>query len=97
MVTEQDIVDIVSGEISDRKIMAKKSPSYKTGFFTKDKWIKSYTTLETKKRLVTEIEIKKLIAEGSKTLKISKDTILTPFALEIIQEKGIKIISEGSE
>ncbi|PIU83680.1 MAG: hypothetical protein COS68_02725 [Elusimicrobia bacterium CG06_land_8_20_14_3_00_38_11] len=93
MVTEKEIIDVIADEMADKR-SGENITSYKSGFFTKDKWIKSRSTLTTKKNLITEFEVRKIIVAGSKTLKISKNTIIGPLALEIIQEKGIKILRE---
>ena len=93
MVTEKEIIDVIADEMAD-KMSGGSVALYKSGFFTKDKWIKSQSTLTTKKNLITEFEVRKIIVAGAKTLRISKDTIIGPLALEIIQEKGIKILRE---
>ncbi|PKM92863.1 MAG: hypothetical protein CVU80_01115 [Elusimicrobia bacterium HGW-Elusimicrobia-4] len=91
MITEREIVDVIADEMAD-DLAGVGVASYKSGFFTKDKWLKSHSTLTAKKNLITEFEIKKIIIAGAKTLKISKNTIIGPLALEIIQEKGIRIL-----
>ncbi|HAX61755.1 MAG TPA: hypothetical protein DCX95_04230 [Elusimicrobia bacterium] len=93
MVTEKEIIDVIADEMADGLPVGGVS-SYKSGFFTKDKWLKSHSTITAKKNLITEFEIRKIIVTGAKTLRISKDTIIGPLALEIIQEKGIKILRE---
>ncbi|MDO8734386.1 MAG: hypothetical protein Q7K21_04435 [Elusimicrobiota bacterium] len=95
MVTEKEIIDVIADEMAD-KMSSGSVALYKSGFFTRDKWIKSYSTstLTTKKNLITEFEVRKIIIAGAKTLRISKDAIIGPLALEIIQEKGIRVIKE---
>lgn len=93
MIDEKDIIDVIAGEIADKKT-ENKNISYKSGFFTKGVWLKSYSTLATEKKLITESDIRKIIAAGSRTLKISRKTIIGPLALEVIQEKGIKVVRE---
>lgn len=93
MIDEKDIIDLIAGELANKKTENENVP-YKSGFFTKGGWIKSYSTLVTEKKLITESDIRKIIAAGSRTLKISPKTIIGPLALEIIQEKGIKVIRE---
>ncbi|MBI5573416.1 MAG: hypothetical protein HY919_02525 [Elusimicrobia bacterium] len=101
MVTEKEIIDVIADEMAGKMSggsVALYPPddrrAGKSGFFTKDKWLKSHSTLTTKKNLITEFEVRKIIVVGAKTLEISKDTIIGPLALEIIQEKGIKIIRQ---
>ena len=93
MVTEKEIIDVIADEMAD-DLAGGRAALHKSGFFTKDKWIKSHSTFTTKKNLITEFEVRKIIVKGAKTLRISKDTIIGPLALEIIQEKGIKIVRE---
>jgi len=46
------------------------------------------------KKLISEDDIKKLLKQGSNVLVKSKDSILTPLALDLIREKKIIIIEK---
>ncbi|MFN3966209.1 MAG: hypothetical protein ACK4JE_00720 [Endomicrobiia bacterium] len=95
MLKEEDIVDIISDILLMQKDKKEEPKSkYYTGFFLKEKFIKSWTSLPKGRPLLTEYELKQLIKRGEKEIKINKNTIISPLAQEIIQEKGIKIIRE---
>ncbi|OQA92123.1 MAG: hypothetical protein BWY26_00514 [Elusimicrobia bacterium ADurb.Bin231] len=96
MLKEQDIIDIVCENLlnSSKKGNCAGGVSYKSGFFTKKRWIESYSSLNNNRQLITEYEIRKVVQKGERTIKISKDAIIGPLALELIQEKAIKIVRE---
>jgi len=95
MISEKDIIDTVYDVLAENNtVVAGKTSAFKSGFFTKEKWIKSYSSLESKKKLITESDVKAAVKNGAGNLKIPKDAIIGPLALEIIQEKGIKLIRE---
>ena len=43
---------------------------------------------------LSEYEVKRLLADGSKELKVPAHAILSPLALEWLEWRGIKIIKE---
>ena len=95
MISEKDIADVVYEVLSgDTDMPRGVSTAYKSGFYTQEKWIKSYSSLKSKKKLVTEFDVRAAIKKGAAVMKIPKDAIVGPLALEIIQEKNIKIIRE---
>jgi len=95
MISEKDIIDVVCDVLSgDKNTPQGQSSGHKSGFYTQGPWIKSYSSLKTGKKLITEHEVRAALKKGSNVLKIPKDAIIGPLALEIIQEKGINIIRE---
>jgi len=95
MISEKDIIDVVCDVLAEDKIMPlSESSAYKSGFYTQEKWIKSYSSLKSKKKFIAESDVRIAVKTGAGTLKIPKDAIIGPLALEIIQEKGIKLIRE---
>jgi len=72
-----------------------KEKNVKRGFFAGE-YIK---TLQRKrlieKNLITEEIAGEFLKKGIKTIKISRKTILTPLARELLEEKGVKISYEG--
>ncbi|MDI6641271.1 MAG: hypothetical protein QME68_03060 [Elusimicrobiota bacterium] len=95
--TEDDIVEIVTETLkkSQEEAMSntKQKPLY-SGFYPKEKFIVSFTSLPKGRPLLTEYELKQKIKSGVKEIHIAKNTIISPLAEEIIQEKGIKVIRE---
>ena len=94
--TEDDIVEIVADTLKKSKeemSTEKQKPPY-LGFYPKEKFIKSYTSLPKGRPLLTEYELKQKIKNGAKEIRVTKNTIISPLAQEIIQEKGIKVIME---
>jgi len=50
------------------------------------------------RNLITESEVKKQMASGEKTLYVSKHTLITPLAKDLMKELGIcTVIKEGGE
>ena len=95
MISEKDIIDVVCDVLSgDKNTPKSQSSGHKSGFYVREPWIKSYSSLKSAKKLITEHEVRAAVKNGSKILKIPKDAIIGPLALEIIQEKGINIIRE---
>jgi len=95
MISEKDIIDLVYDVIAgDKNIPVSGAHAYKSGFYTQEKWIKSYSSLKSKKKLITEFDVRAAVKSGAVTMKIPKDAIVGPLALEIIQEKGIKLLRE---
>jgi len=93
MLKEDDIIEILSEFLVNKK-EEKLGQKYYSGFYLKEKFIKSWTSLPKGRPLLTEYELKQLIKNGEKEIRIQKNTIISPLAYEIIQEKGIKIIRE---
>lgn len=66
----------------------------KSGFFTKEKYIQSFTSLPNKRRYVSEYDVRKMLEAGAKTVRLPKNAILSPLALETLQAKKIQITWE---
>lgn len=66
----------------------------KSGFFTKEKYIQSFTSLPNKRRYVSEYDIRQMLKTGATSLRLPKNVILSPLALETLQSKRIQIIWE---
>ena len=93
MISEKDIADVVYEVLSgDAGTPRRKSTAYKSGFYTQEKWINSYSSLKSKKKLVTEFDVRAAIQNGAAAMRLPADAIIGPLALELIQEKNIKII-----
>ena len=50
----------------------------------------------TSKALITESDVRRAIQDGSLTIRVSGEPIITPLAASSITEQGIRIIQEGS-
>lgn len=103
MIREEDIAELIAEELKKekdqseekwRKIVAADSePKY--GFFSKERmYIRPQTTLPKGRFLLTEYDLRKMIADGRKEIKIPKNSIISPLALEILQAKGIEVVYE---
>lgn len=64
----------------------------KSGFFTKEKYIQSFTSLPNKKRYVSEYDIRQMLKTGAASIRLPTNVILSPLALETLQSKRIQII-----
>jgi hypothetical protein len=94
MISDKDIVDIVFENIKNKagtQAEGTRMP-YKSGFFADGKYINSYSSLKNNRKLVTEYELRQALKDGSGAIEVPEDAIIGPVALEMIQEKGIKVI-----
>lgn len=100
---KNDIVDIVAQvlaayrkeaapeRISNNAMSPAPDKSYKTGFFAKHKYIEPYTTLKNKRPFISEHDLKCMLKENPREIIVPKNAIISPLALEIIQDKNIKV------
>ncbi len=104
MVSEEDLVEIVlgalksaSGRVDFRKqINQPPARSGKWGFYVRQPYNPSYTSLPAKRIFLSERDIKGMAAQkaGAKTLKIPKEAIVSPLADDWLYRKGIELIRE---
>lgn len=66
-------------------------PAAKFGFFARTEFNPPYTSLRAKRQFISEYEIKKMLGPGQKVLRAKKTAILSPLAMEWLEEKGIVI------
>ncbi len=99
MISIEDLADIMFEEIKYWCCSKKQIPGSRTdtlsgkrGFFVKEPYLKSYSQLVTKRKFFSEWEIKSLLKNNEKILTIPKNSILSPLALDWLEEKGIKIV-----
>lgn len=101
MVSPDDIVEIVlealkrdtPGKENFRKELEKESGKKgRWGFHVKEPYLKPYTSLPARKIFLSEYEIKQMLKDGKKELRLPASAILSPLALEWLAEKGIKIV-----
>ncbi|MEW6040705.1 MAG: hypothetical protein AB1633_04215 [Elusimicrobiota bacterium] len=101
MIGEEDIIEIVADTIKEEswknKVSAvsqpvlKKQEGPKRGFFAKEKYIQSRTSLPKGRQFISEYEIKQMIKDGTSEITVPANAIISPLAQEIIAEKGIKV------
>lgn len=86
------ITDIIVDICSEKDIRGSsdRKPD-KIGFSLGSPYIPSRTTLKGKRDLITEDYLKKMIAAGNKRIKIHADSIITPLARLLIDERRIHI------
>jgi hypothetical protein len=98
MIRDDDIADIIFKSLERekrdwRELVAAKEPKF--GFYSKEPYyIKPYTSLPRGRFFLTEYELKQIIKDGKKEIRLPKNSIISPQAWEIIHEKNIKIIYE---
>jgi hypothetical protein len=100
MVNDDDIVELLVDTLKEDAwkdaVSAKKKagvpsgPKY-TGFFLKEKFINSSTTLPKGKKFLTEYEVKQMIKGGAREITVSANAIISPLAQELLEAKGIKV------
>ncbi len=68
--------------------------TYKSGFFTQEKYIKSYTSLPKGRQLITEYDVKTYLKThpGAKEIEIPEKAIISPLAEDLIYSLGLKVI-----
>lgn len=101
MVSPDDIVEIVldalkknhPGKENFRKELEKESDKKgRWGFYLKETYNKPYTSLPAKKIFLSEYEIKQMLKDGKKELRLPSSAIISPLAQEWLSQKGIKIV-----
>ena len=102
-VSKEDIVDIVASclkcavprESSAKKMIEQKnSRQGKWGFYLRETYNKSFTSLPTKRLFYSEYDIKRILKESKNKLQVPKSAIISPLAEEWLKEKRIEIIYE---
>ena len=100
MVKTEDIVDIIDETIRKgiwRKVVsAGEEPPKKhySGFYTEDRFIKSWTALPKGRPFISEYQVRNLIKDGVKEIRVPRNAIISPLAQDTLQEKGIRIVFE---
>ena len=100
MVKTEDIVDIIEETIRKdtwrRVVSAGDVPPKKhySGFYTEERFIKSWTSLPKGRPFISEYHLKNLIKDGAKEIRVPGNAIISPLAQDTIQEKGIRIVFE---
>lgn len=99
MISGDDIVDVISRLLEEKKSFSRQEHQEKStryGFFTRPEqpYISGYTTLPRRREFFSEYDLRQCLKRGEKVIRLSRTTIISPLAQEIIEEKGIKIIRE---
>lgn len=101
MVSPDDVVEIIldalkknsPGKENFRKQLEKESNRKgRWGLTMREPYNKPYTSLPAKKIFLSEYEIKQMLKDGKKELRIPSSAIISPLALEWLSQKGIKIV-----
>lgn len=86
-ISQDDLADIVAQTLEGGTQVSEA----KSGFFTKEKYIQSFTSLPNKRRYVSEYDIRQMLKAGATSIRLPKNVILSPLALETLQTKGVQI------
>ena len=106
MVTDDDIVELLVDTIkgvtttnadaavcgSGTDFKSKVCPVAKYGFFLKEKYINSSTSLPKGRIFYTEREIRQMIKGGVREITVPANAIISPLAQETLNEKGIRVV-----
>jgi len=94
MISTDDIVDIIS-RLSQKNSSARHS-SARYGFFSRpeEPYIRSFSVLRGGRKFFSEYDLRQSLQRGEKTIRLTRGTIISPLAQEIIDEKGIEIVWE---
>ncbi len=70
--------------------------NYKSGFFTKEKYIKSVTSLPPGKKLITEYDVRQYIKlkNNTKEFIVPENVIIGPLAEDLINSLELKIVKK---
>jgi len=67
--------------------------SFKKGFFASGRFNQPFTTLKNKRPFISEYDLKQMLVNNpTLTVKIPRNAVISPLALEIIESRGIKVI-----
>ncbi|MFH2069626.1 MAG: hypothetical protein ABIJ11_00240 [Elusimicrobiota bacterium] len=100
MVKTEDIVDIIEETIRKGRwksaVSAGDEPPKKhyRGFYMEERFIKSWTALPKGRPFISEYQVRDLIKDGAKEIRVPGNAIISPLAQDTIQEKGIRVVFE---
>ena len=89
---EEKIRNIIADELLKA---APREPAVKRGFFAGG-YLNNFRRKNPSRPLVTEEKVRSAVKSGAKTVRIPENSIITPLAREMIDEKGMRIVYEKS-